>query len=118
MGVRRCRWGRLMSDYKVEMDGDCMSDLYVCFHGPKESAPLPRGRRFPCLRPQAAASQSHKVTTVSPGLLAAPRGPNRRLPSVRDMQLMRRMPAQARTRVECGRCTWRCRRRTRTNHPP
>jgi len=27
----------LMSDYKVEMANDCMSELYVEFHGPKDS---------------------------------------------------------------------------------
>jgi hypothetical protein len=26
-----------MSDYKVEMANDCMSELYVEFHGPKDS---------------------------------------------------------------------------------
>jgi len=32
-------WGlcRLMSDYKVEMANDCMSELHVEFHGPKDS---------------------------------------------------------------------------------
>ena len=33
------RAGRLMSDYKVEMAGDSMTEFYVEFAGPKDSAP-------------------------------------------------------------------------------
>jgi hypothetical protein len=66
-----------MSDYKVEMDGDCMSDLYVCFHGPKESAPFsgaaPHARVLKLRRTLIPQTRRHLD-----GLLAAPCGPNRR----------------------------------------
>jgi hypothetical protein len=30
-------WSRMMSDYKVEMVNDGMSEFYVEFHGPRDS---------------------------------------------------------------------------------
>jgi hypothetical protein len=50
-----------MSDYKVEMDGDCMSDLYVNFHGPKDSALPARG-----IQSQSSVPSSWAATTTCP----------------------------------------------------
>jgi hypothetical protein len=40
----------VMSDFKVELVEDCISEMHVEFHGPADSAPAP-----PPARPPAAA---------------------------------------------------------------